>query len=491
MKQASVKSNFVMNAILAAAGFLFPLITFPYVSRVLLPVGTGKVALATSAITYFTMFAQLGIPTYGLRACARVRDDREKLSRTVHELLGINLAMAGISYGLLFAALLVIPKLAEERLLYIIMSVSLLLNAAGMEWLYKGLEQYRYITVRSIAFKLAALAAVFLLIHEEKDYILYGGISIFAASASNILNLVHARKYIDLRRPRDCNWRQHLKPVLVFFAMACAATIYTNLDTLMLGFMTGDADVGYYNAAVKIKGVLVSVVTALGTVLLPRASWYIEQGKKEAFRRMTQKAIRFVLLCAAGVSLYFILFAEEGILLLSGDAYMESILPMRIIMPTVLFIGLTNILGIQILVPLGKEKIVLRSEIAGAVVDLILNAVLIPQFRAAGAAAGTLAAEAVVLGVQYYALREETGELFRKYPWGKLAAGLVLAAAGSIWIKALGLGSLWSLMTSAVCFFGIYGGFMLWRKDEILTETLERVRQRLEGHRERDYNNRR
>ncbi len=239
--------------------------------------------------------------------------------------------------------------------------------------------------------------------------------------------------------------------------MACATTVYTHLDVVMLGFMTTDTDVGYYNAAVKIKNVLVSVVTSLGTVLLPRASYYIEFGRMDEFRRISRKALHFVFLLASPLMLYFMLFAREGILFLSGPAYGGSIAPMQIIMPTLLFIGVTNILGIQILVPLGRERIVLYSEIAGAVVDVVINALLIPRFASSGAAVGTLVAEAVVLAVQYGALRGEIGEAFRAISYGRLLAGLAIACAASLWVRALGLGTFFTLVLSAALFFGAYG----------------------------------
>ena len=185
-KTKSLKLNFIMNAILTMSSFLFPLITFPYVSRVLLPIGTGKVSFATSLISYFNLFAQMGIPTYGVRACAEVRDNRSELTRTSQELLIINLIMSLISYGILAMALIFVPRLREDKTLYIIISSTILLSAIGMEWLYKALEQYTYITIRSIIFKFVALIFMFLLIHQPTDYVIYGGITIFAASASNI-----------------------------------------------------------------------------------------------------------------------------------------------------------------------------------------------------------------------------------------------------------------------------------------------------------------
>ena len=252
--------------------------------------------------------------------------------------------------------------------------------------------------------------------------------------------------------------------------MACATTIYTNLDTVMVGFMKTDTDVGYYNAAVKIKNILVSIVTSLGSVLLPRASYYVENGMMDEFKRITKKALSFVFLVATPMMFYFMLFAKEGIFFLSGEAYSGSILPMQIIMPTLLFIGITNILGIQILVPLGKEKVVLYSEIAGAITDVILNAILIPQFASAGAAIGTLVAEFVVLLVQYYALRNEITGTLKQIHHLRIIIACLLGTLTSLWVKNLGLGSFLTLVISAVIFFGVYGIFLLMMKEEMIVE---------------------
>ena len=475
----SIQWNFLMNALLAVSGVIFPLISFRYVSRILLPEGIGTVTFATSIVAYFSMFAQLGIPTYGIRACAKVRDDRDALTRTVHELLGINLVMDLISYALLALAVLCIPRLGEEKLLFTILSATILLNSIGMEWLYKGLEEYTYITGRSLIFKVIAILALFLLIHEQTDYILYGGVSIFAASASNILNFIHSRNYISFLRPKDCDWRKHLKPVLVFFAMACATTVYTNLDSVMLGFMTSDMDVGYYAAAVKVKTVLVTLVTSLGAVLLPRSSWNLEHGEVEEFRRTTRKALRFVIPAAVAMAVFFILYAEESVLYLSGEEFLPAVPAMRIILPTLIFIGLSNILGIQILVPLGQEKVVLRSEIGGVITDLILNLLLIPKWGAAGAAVGTLAAEAVVTAIQYAVLRNELKYFFREYRWLRLMTALILAVGAGCWVHFTGWNPIVTLITAALCFFGAYAAFLAWRQDEVIREFIRRVMKKI------------
>ena len=265
--QKSIKLNFIMNACLTMSSFIFQLITFPYVSRILLPAGTGRVSFAASLIAYFTMFAQLGIPTYGIRICAKVRDDREKLTKTAQELLIVNLGMGAISYIVLFLLIITVPRFREEWLLYTVMSFSVILNSIGMEWIYKALEQYTYIAVRSVIAKVVALAVMFLLVHTETDYVIYGGITVLASSASYLFNFIHVHKFISLKPIGQYDFKKHLKPIGTFFAMACATTIYTNLDNVMLGFMSNEIIVGFYDAAIKIRKVLLSVVTSLGAVI--------------------------------------------------------------------------------------------------------------------------------------------------------------------------------------------------------------------------------
>lgn len=266
---------------------------------------------------------------------------------------------------------------------------------------------------------------------------------------------------------------------MIFFAMSCATTVYTNLDTVMLGFIKTDVDVGYYNAAVKIKSVLLGIVTSLGTVLLPRASYYIEHHEMDEFRRITKKAINFVFLIAVPLTVYFILYAKEGILFLSGDAYISAVIPMQVIMPTILFIGLTNIMGIQMLVPLGREKVVLYSEIAGAIVDLILNAILIPQLASAGAAIGTLVAEGVVWIVQFIALRKEVIPAYRNVRYGAVILATFVGVVSSSWVKMLGMGNFVTLIFSAVLFFGGYGVILTVLKEPLVWEIESQVLKKL------------
>lgn len=484
-KQKSIKLNFIMNAILSMSGFIFPLITFPYASRVLLPVGTGRVSFATSIIAYFAMFAQLGIPTYGIRACAKVRDDKEKLSHTVQEILIINFIMTCLSYAVFFVVLLSVPRMQVEKELFLVIGSTLFFNLIGMEWLYKALEEYTYITIRSIAFKFIGIIVMFLTVQTQEDYVFYGLITIFSTVGSNIFNFIKVHKYVSFRPFKSYNLKQHVKPILVFFAMSVATTVYTNLDVVMLGFMKTDTDVGYYNAAVRIKDILVSIVTSLGTVLLPRLVYFLEQGNTEEFNRVSRKAIHFVTVVATPIMLYFMIFAREGIYFLSGEAYAGSVLPMQIIMPVLLFIGMSNILGIQILVPLGKEKIVLYSVVCGAVVDLVVNMILIPHLGASGAAIGTLIAEFVVWMYQLAYLKDLVIDAYKKINYGKLLVALCVATIASAWLKNIVVvdSIVWNcffvLLLSAVIFFAVYFVLLYLLKEnfvrDIVSDMLKKI----------------
>lgn len=475
-KDTSVKFNMLMNMLLTMSNFIFPLITFPYVSRILLPSGTGKIDFALSVVAYFGMFVRLGIPVYGIRACAKVRDNKEELSRVAHELLFINMVMTVVVYIIYGFSLAYVPRLNRELKLFLIAGTTIFLDSIGVEWLYKGLEKYTYITIRSVVFKLVAFVCMFLFVHSQGDYVKYGAISILATSASNILNFINLRKIIYIRNLGGYNYKRHIKMILIFFSMSIATTIYTNLDTVMLGFIKDDTAVGYYGAAVKIKNILMGIVTSASTVLLPRASYYVDKGEMDEFYRILKKTMHFIVLVALSFTVYFILYAKEGIYLLSGKEFGGSIIPMRIIMPTLLLIGITNVTGIQMMVPMGMEKGVLYSEIAGAIVDLILNAILIPVMGVSGAAIGTLVAEIVVMLYQIYAIRDVSINVFEDTPFMKMVIACSIGGVVSFFVKYIGANLFITLMISAICFWSIYLLILILFKDSIIDEIIKTIK---------------
>lgn len=488
MKIHSVKFNFIMNFIMSASSIVFPLITFPYISRVLMATGNGKVATASAVITYFNMFASLGIPTYGIRACAKVRDNKEKLSKTVQELLIINSVTMLLTLLVFIGSVIWVPEFAAEKELYIINGIGMVLNMFAITWLYNALEQYAYITVVNMIVKVVSLVLMFLFVKEPKDYVLYGAVTVFASSASYVFNFVYATKFITLKKSGPYDFRVHMKPIFRFFAMSAATSVYTNLDVVMLQFMQGNTEVGYYNAAIKVKTILVTLITSLGTVLLPRLSYYVKKEKIHDFYRMISKAVNFVVIAGLPVTIYFMLFAGESIQFLAGKGYDGAVAPMVILMPTVLLIGLSNITGIQILTPQNLEQKVLNSILCGAVVDFLLNLLLIPKMASQGAALATMIAEVVVLIVQCVYLRDMIKDIVKAVSGVKIVVAMILGITAGILVKlllnlsgrgwSLELQSFIMLAVSACMFFGVYGLALLVMKEEFVWDLLESVLRR-------------
>lgn len=476
MKIHSVKFNFIMNTILTVSSILFPLITFPYISRVLLVEGSGKVAFATSAVTYFTMFATLGIPTYGIRACAVVRDDKEKLSQTVQELLVISAITTAITYAVFFVSLFLVPEFTAKKALMMVMGSSIGLTTIGVQWFYNALEQYSYITTCAIVFKLIGLILMFLFVRDPSDYVVYGFVYVVGSFGSYVLNFIRLRKFISFKKQGTYDLRKHMKPTITFFLLAAASSVYLNLDIVMLGFLKGDLEVGYYNAGIKVKTVLTTCVTSLGTVLLPRLSYYVEKNEKEAFYRMVKKAFQFVFLVATPLVVYFMIYTRESIVFLAGESFLSAVTPMIILMPTVLFIGISNITGIQVLTPFGEEQKVVISVLAGAILDFALNLVLIPKMGSTGAAISTLLAEILVVIVQAAYLKGELKNILQGIQLWKIILPLIAATVAGVGMhQVIHMAPFFTLLITAVIFFGVYGVALLLLREEFVMELLESV----------------
>jgi flippase wzx len=435
-----------------------------------LPEGTGKVAFALSIVSYFTLFASFGVATYGIRAIAQVRDDKERLSKTMHELLFINIISMIIVYIALAIAILVVPKFAMEKELFWVTSLFILFTIIGIEWFYKGLEKYQYITIRTIIFKIASLFLVFLFVKEKSDYIIFAFISIFAIVGSSVLNLINSRKLINYTLYSEYEFKKHLKPMFVLFLTSMAIAIYTSLDEGLLGLLSSPEQVGYYNAAVRVKGILFTLITSLGVVLLPRLSYYVENHMETEFHEALAKSTNFIIVIAASVVIFFTLFAKETILILAGENYVASIIPLQIVVWALILSAITNILGIQILLPLKKDKQLLFSVLCAATVDVIANFLLVPKLAAVGTALSVIAAELSVLIVQMIILRQYIKILFSGLQLHKMIIALLIAIACALFVREIvvNTSTLIIFLCSSSVFFLAYFIILLLLKEKFI-----------------------
>lgn len=396
MTVSSIKRNAALNVIRTMLSIVFPLITFPYASRVLLPEGIGRVQFASGIISYFVMLAGLGIGTYGIREVAKKRDDVISLSKVTKELFFLNLIPTVIAYVLLGIALVAIPKFSEYRSLMLVYSATILFTTLGIEWLYSGLEQYAYITVRQFAFQVLSLAAMFLLVRTDADCEKYAAISVCANVGANICNLVHSRKCIRWQFPARLELLRHIKPVFILFGMRVAVSLYVTLDTTLLGFLCGDEQVGYYECANKMSRVVVSLITSVIAVMLPRLSYFAEKKDDHAFNALVTRSFYVMFLFAIPLSVGLCMLSGNIVLLISGNRFLPAVPSMRALSFLVVAIPLSSFISNQIFLPMGKEKLSLYAMLIGAGLNLGLSVILIHRFGAFGAALASMVVETCI-----------------------------------------------------------------------------------------------
>lgn len=401
-KKSSLRDNAILNIIYKLSSILFPLITYPYVSRILLADNLGKVSFFTSLTNYMLMIGSLGIYTYGVRVVAKNRNNKREMSVVVKELFLINLIVTAVVSVLLIFSIIFVKKFQENLLLMLISVCQILIAPVGMEWLYGGLEQYGYIAIRSIVMKSISLALIFIFVHKKDDYIIYAAILMMGYVGNYICNFFHSMRFVDYTIKQKWKFKRHIKAVLILFASILAINIYTNVDTIMLGFIDGDKAVGLYDIACKGKLVLLSLINAISAVLFPRLSYYLANNDMSSYNKILRKSISIIMGIAIPLSIFFIIEANDVVTFLGGNAYEDATLCMQILMPILIVSGFSNITGNQILLPHGKDISYMKAVIMGALVDIILNLIFMPRYSLYGAALATLMAEIVQMLLQLW-----------------------------------------------------------------------------------------
>jgi O-antigen/teichoic acid export membrane protein len=398
MTEKSLKKNAFYGFIKAFMNLAFPILSFPYASRILLPEGIGKVNFANSVADYFIMIGGLGIFSYASREAAKIRNDQKAFNQFAKEMFVINMAATLASYILLFYAVFFIPKLSDYRILIIICSSKILFETVGLNWLYNAEEEYRYITIRSVFFQAISLVFLFLFVKTKDDYMKYAVMGIISSVGSNICNLFYSRKYITLFAKYDdlkFHIKKHLKPIFIFFGMSIAGKIYATIDTMMLGFMKSDSEIGYYSAANKITNMVIGLISGAIATMLPRSSYYLENDE-EKYTNLVKKAMNSTVFFAIPATAGLFLLCRPLVLLFSGENYLPSVLPMEILSPLIFFSAADAVFNTIVLTPQRKEKYILIAQIIGCCINFVMNALLIPHYGVPGAVIGSVLSESVI-----------------------------------------------------------------------------------------------
>lgn len=403
VEQKSLKKNAFFSVLKVFLSLVFPLITFPYASRILLPEGIGKVNFANSIVSYFVLIASLGIGSYATREAVKVRENKNNLTILFKEIVILNLIFCILSYILFFILIFFIPKFLEYKSLLLICSLNIIFS---IDWIYTANEEFKYLTVRSFFIQLIGLIYLFIFVHTKEDIIHYAFFGVLINLGNNFVNYILVYKYVDFHYKAKINLKKHLKPVFIFFGINVVTNIYTLFDTTMIGFLSTNSEVGYYTASTKLGHMVLSMLTALTSVLLPRLTQYVQNEEKECLNELIQKSFNILILLAIPITFGIALLSKPLIILLSGQQYLPSVPSMRIISPIIFFISFGNLIGAQLLPAIGKEKIAFFSYITGAFSNISINLFLIPHYGAFGAAIGTVCSEFLVTFIQLLYVRK-------------------------------------------------------------------------------------
>ena len=392
----SLGKNAFLNGFKNALNLLFPLLTFPYVSKILSVDGIGQYNFAQATVSYFSMLAGLGVSSYAIREGAKYRDDRNKFNVFASEVLLCNTISTIIAYLLLAFCMLFVDKLKSYVPLIWIFSIQIVFTTIGIEWLYSIYEEYEYITVRIIAFKIISIVLIFLCVKDSEDAVNYATITVFSSVGSNLLNLIHSKEYFHIVKVklRDC--AKHIKPILVIFASNIAIMIYVYSDTTILGFMTTDHEVGVYSVSVKVYNIIKNLLSSALVVSIPRLSMYYGSGRITDFKNTAQKVYDSVtaLVLPAVVGLFCV--SKNVILAISDDTYISAETSLKILCVALLFCIYGWFFSQCVLMPIKKESVILVATCISATVNIALNFCLIPIWEENAAAFTTLVAEFIM-----------------------------------------------------------------------------------------------
>lgn len=397
-KTKSVGINAFLNIIKQCCAIIFPLITFPYASRVLEVENYGKVSFGTSIIGYFTLLAGLGIANYAIREGARIRDDKEKFSAFVNEVFTINIVSTLISYAILFLVLIFWDKLGSYRVLILVQSISILFTTIGTDWINSIYEEYAYITIRYVVVHIIAIVLMFIFVRDSSDYIIYAFIAIFGTVGANVINIFHIRKTVKLRLVKVKNLKLHLLPMIMLFCNSLSVLIYVNSDVTMLGLLSDDKSVGIYSAATKIYNIIKQLLNAIIVVMIPRLSALLGKKMYDEYNKLLRNSFHaIVTLLMPAITGVFVL-SYEIIWIIGGEQYARGYEALSILSIALGGSVFANFFNNAILIPNKKEKYFLIGTLTAAIANIVLNAFLIPSLDYIGAAVTTVIAEYIVLG---------------------------------------------------------------------------------------------
>ena len=400
----NVKKNFIYNIIYQILVLIIPLITMPYVSRVLGSDGIGTYSYTYSIVYYFMIFSMLGLNNYGNRSIAKVRDDKKKLSQTFKEIHLLQIITTSVMIVIYVLFLFVVRKYSFILLLQSLYLISCMFD---VNWFFFGIEKFKLTVTRNTIIKILSLILIFVIVKNKGDVWKYTLILSFSTLLSQLLLWPFVKKYTFPVKVKVVDMKKHFIPCLKLFLPVIAVTIYKVMDKTMLGFMASVGDVGFYENAEKILNMPNSIIAALGTVMLPRMSNLYSKGEDEKCKRTILVSMKLMMFLAIGMTFGIIGVGKGFAILFFGNDFRKTGDLLVYLSVTILFLSWGNVIRTQYLIPKEKDREYIISAFLGAGINFILNIIFIQKYGASGACIGTVVAEFFVMLYQTFAVRKE------------------------------------------------------------------------------------
>ena len=473
MKKNSIAKNYIYNLIYQLLTIFLPLITTPYLSRVLGAKQIGIYGYTTSILAYFILFGSLGIAMYGQREIAYYQDNKKKRSQVFHELIIVRFGTLFISTILFY---FIFVRGESYSLYYKILIIQLVANMFDISWFFQGIEEFDKTVVRNLIVKLLCLVLIFTVVKSYDDlwkyFLIYAG----AEFIGNISIWLYVPKYIEKINFKELDFKRHIKPTLALFLPQIAIQIYTVLDKTMIGVITNDMEeVGYYEQAQKIVKAALMVLNALQIVMNSRiANAHSNHNKKEVHECL-EKSFRFVWLFAIPMMLGLVGIANKFVPWYYGKGF-DSVTGIIIVTsPILIMIGLSGITGVQYLVQIGKQNVFTKSVIVGCLVNVLFNSLLISKYGGMGAAVASVVAEGCVFLYQMKHFKKEFS-LFEvmKLSVKNVISGVVMLVVVVIVTNYLSV-SIWNTMIEVLIGGVVYAGMLFILKDQFVKDLINQI----------------
>lgn len=471
--------NYFYNLLLTLANLLFPVLSFPYVSRVLGPEGIGQVQFVFSFAQYFALIASLGIPVYGMQQIAKHKDDFTGRSKVFSELIAIYLLSTLCLFLLYIGVICTIPYFSPDLEMYLAASAMVLLGFSYIDWLFTGMEEFQSIAIRAVLFKIIGLALLYFFVRDREDFRIYLYIMMFSFLGNNILSFFLVRGKVKLIFS-GLQLKQHIVPLFFILGTSLASSMYTDMDTVLLGFLSNDRTVGLYTAAVKLSKITIPFVTSMTVILMPKVSKSFADRDLDQVQESIHQAFSFLMFFAVPMCLGLALLAPEFIALFSGNEFLPATNSMRLLSLLPVIIGVGHFFLYMILVPAGKNREMFFCVLGGVLMSLLLNILLIPSLQEVGSSIANVCAEVAVTVLYVYFIRQYFSF---KYDWALLFKALLsaLVFVPVVWlIRDLSLPLVFMLITSILgCGISYLGIQLLLFKNHVIFDILVFIKQKL------------